>query len=45
MVSVSEKHVSDIDTHFKKYRIGGIDTFGITSPITTVKCQPNIAKL
>ena len=35
MVSVSEENVSGIDTHFRKYRIGGIDTFGIVSPITT----------
>ena len=34
MVSVSEEKVSGIDTHFRKYRIGGIDTFGIVSPIT-----------
>ena len=32
MVSVSEENVSGIDTHFRKYRIGGIDTFGIVSP-------------
>ena len=35
MVSVSEENVSGIDTHFRKYRIGGIDTFGIVSPITS----------
>ena len=35
IVSVSEENVSGIDTHFRKYRIGGIDTFGIVSPITT----------
>ena len=34
MVSVSEENISGIDTHFRKYRIGGIDTFGIVSPIT-----------
>ena len=37
MVSVSEENVSGIDTHFRKYRIGGIDTFGIVSPITITK--------
>ena len=36
MVSVSEENVSDIDTHFRKYHIGGIDTFGIVSPITSI---------
>ena len=36
MVSVSEENVSGIDTHFRKYRIGGINTFGIVSPITTL---------
>ena len=35
MVSVLEENISGIDTHFKKYRIGGIDTFGIVSPITS----------
>ena len=35
MVSVSEENVSGIDTHFRKYCIGRIDTFGIISPITT----------
>ena len=34
MVSVSEENVSGIDTHFRKYCIGGIDIFGIVSPIT-----------
>ena len=34
MVSVSEENISGIDTHFRKYRIGGIDTIGIVSPIT-----------
>ena len=37
MVSVSEENVSGIDTHFRRYRIGGIDTFGIVSPITSVE--------
>ena len=34
MVSVSEENIRGIDTHFRKYRIGGIYTFGIVSPIT-----------
>ena len=37
MVSVSEENVSGIDTHFRKYRIDGIDTFGIILPITRNK--------
>ena len=37
MVSVSEERVSGIYTHFRKYNIGGIDTFGIVSPTATDK--------
>ena len=37
-VSVSRNRVSGIDTHFKKYCISGIDTFGIISPITSMLC-------
>ena len=37
MVSVSEENISGIDTHFRKYHIGGINTFGIVSPITSNK--------
>ena len=29
MVSVLEENVSGIDPYFRKYRNGGIDTFGI----------------
>ena len=36
MVLVSEENISGINTHFRKYHIGGIDTFGIISPITTI---------
>ena len=35
-VSVSKNRVSGIDTHFLKYHIGGINTFGIVSPITKI---------
>ena len=31
MVSVSEEKVCDIDTHFRKYYISGIDTSGFIS--------------
>ena len=34
MVSVSEENISGIDTHFRKYCIDGINTFGIILPIT-----------
>ena len=40
-VSVSEEKVSGIDTHFRKYRIGGIDTFGIISPICQIVQRNN----
>ena len=34
MVSISEENISGINAHFRKYRIGGVDTFGIILPIT-----------
>ena len=43
MVSVSEEYISGIDTHFRKYRIGGIDTFGIVSPITSYNYHMYVA--
>ena len=36
MVLVSKYRASGIDTCFWKYRIGGIDIFGIISPITNL---------
>ena len=39
MVLVSEENISGIDTHFRKYRIGGIDTFGIVLPITNLNAK------
>ena len=37
MVLVSEEKVRGIDTHFRMYRIGGTNTFGIVLLITTQK--------
>jgi len=42
-VSISTHLVSSIDTHWKLYRIGGIDTFGIVLPIIK-KGPANIAQ-
>ena len=45
MTSVSEEKVSDIDTHFRKCCISGIDTFGIVSPITSKPTQMEFYKI
>jgi len=43
--SISTHIVSSIDTHWKLYRIGGINTFGIISPIVNTSWRAIMASV